>query len=162
MATEKQKKARMVHLFNMIIAGMSKGLYDLFGEAAMSIMPPVGEKRLKEMEHELGLEIHGETPQHILTEIERLLMDEYGIFKEGTFKFRPDTHEVDITITDSVLWNATAKLHKTGLPPLACVEMMIASAALRKRLGQKSKFVGLSLDEKTRTIDISFHMFDKM
>lgn len=161
MATEEQKKARMVRLFNMIIAGMAKGLYDLFGEAAVSVITPIGEELLEEMEQELGLEIQGENVQDILVEIERLLMDEYGMFKEGTFEIHPETHEVDIIITDSVLWHATAELHKASLPPLACAEMMIASAALRKRLGRKAKFVGLALDEKTRTIDVDFHMFDE-
>jgi hypothetical protein len=161
MATEEQKKERMVRLFNMIIAGMAKGLYDLFGDAALSVITPIGEELLEEMEQELGLEIHGENPQDLLTEIERLLMDEYGLFKEGTFEIHPDTHEIDILITESVLWHATSELHEAGIPPLACVEMLITGAALRKRLGRKAKFMGLTLDDSTRTIDIDFHMFDE-
>ncbi|MCB0164338.1 MAG: hypothetical protein KDI79_08940 [Anaerolineae bacterium] len=161
MATEAQKRERQNRMFNMVIAGMSKGLYDLFGEAAVSVITPIGEEILEEMEHELGLEIHGENPQEILTEIERLLMDEYGMFKDGSLEIHPDTHEVDVLITDSALWHATAELHEAGLPPLACVEMMVTGAALRKRLGRKAKFVGLKLDDQTRTIDIDFHMYDE-
>jgi hypothetical protein len=161
MATEEQKKVRMIRLFNMIIAGMAKGLYDLFGDAAIGIVGPIGEEILEEMEHQLGLEIHGEDPQSILTEIERLLIDEYGLMKDGKIEIHPETHEVDLLVTDSLLWAASTELAEAGLPPLACVEMMIAEAALRKRLGRKAKFVGITFDHTTRTMDVDFHMFDE-
>ena len=161
MATEEQKKVRMIRLFNMVIAGMAKGLYDLFGDAAIGIVGPIGEELLEEMEHQLGLEIHGEDPQSILTEIERLLIDEYGLMKDGRIEIHPETHEVDLLVKDSLLWDASTELHEAGLPPLACVEMMIAEAALRKRLGRKAKFVGITFDNETRTMDVDFHMFDE-
>ncbi len=161
MATEEQKKVRMIRLFNMIIAGMAKGLYDLFGDAAIGIVGPIGEEILEEMEHQLGLEVHGEDPQTILTEIERLFIDEYGLIKDGKIEIHPETHEVDIITNGSVLWDACIALEDAGLPPLACVEMMIAEAALRKRLGRKAKFVGITFDRDKRMMDVDFHMYDE-
>jgi hypothetical protein len=161
MATEEQKKARMIRLFNTIIAGMARGLYDLFGEAAIGVISPLGEEILEEMEHELGLEIHGEDPENILIEIERLLIDEYGLMKDCKIKLDPEKHEIDLFIQDSVLWPAVEELVDAGLPPLSCVEMMIAEAALRKRLGRKAQFKGVELDRENRIIDIDFHMFDE-
>lgn len=161
MASEEQKKARMIKLFNMIIAGMAKGLYDLFGPAAIGIVGPIGEEILEEMEQELGLEIHGEDPQTILTEIERLLIDEYGLMKDCKIEIHPETHEVDLIVKEPILWHAIEELVDAGMPPLACMEMIIAEAALRKRLGRKAKFVGITLDKATRTVDVDFHMFDE-
>jgi hypothetical protein len=160
MASEEQKKARMVKLFNTLIAGMAKGLYDLFGDAAIGIVSPIGEEILEEMEHELGLEIHGEDPQSILTEIERLLIDEYGLMKDCKIEIHPETHEVDVITKEPVLWHAIEELSDAGLPPLACIEMMLAEAALRKRLGRKAKFVGIKLDKTAKTVDIDFPLFD--
>lgn len=161
MATEEQKKQRMIRLFNTIIAGMARGLYDLFGDAAIGVISPVGEEILEEMEHELGLEIHGEDPENILTEIERLLIDEYGLMKDCKIKINPATHEIDLFVQESVLWHAVEELVDAGLPPLSCVEMMIAEAALRKRLGRKAQFKGITLDREKRIIDIDFHMYDE-
>ena len=161
MATEEQKKARMIKLFNTVIAGMAKGLYDLFGDAAIGVISPVGEEILEEMEHELGLEIHGEDPENILTEIERLLIDEYGLMKDCKIEINQETHEIDLFVQGSVLWHAVEELVDAGLPPLSCVEMMIAEAALRKRLGRKAQFKGITLDREKRIIDIDFHMYDE-
>lgn len=161
MATEEQKKARMIRLFNMVIAGMARGLYDLFGDAAIGVVGPIGEDILEEMEHQLGLEVHGEDPQTILTEIERLLIDEYGLMKDGKIEIHPETHEVDLLVQDSLLWDANIELKEAGLPPLACIEMMIAEAALRKRLGRKAKFMGIHFDQEKRMMDIDFHMYDE-
>jgi len=161
MATEEQKKQRMFKLFNTIIAGMAKGLYDLFGDAAVGVLSPIGEEILEEMEHELGLEIHGEDPESILTEIERLLIDEYGMMKDCSIKLNPETHEVDLIVEGSVLWHAVEELVDANIPPLSCVEMMITEAALRKRLGRKAQFKGITLDREKRIIDVDFHMYDE-
>lgn len=158
MATEEQKKARMIRLFNTIIAGMGKGMYDMFGEAALSLLGPIGEEILEEMEHDLGLEIHGEDPESILTEIERLLIDEYGLAKAAKIEIHPETHEVDLIVEGSVLWRATTELVDAGMPPLTCATLMMTEAALRKRLGKKARFKGITFDREKRIMDIDFQM----
>ncbi|MGB5684498.1 MAG: hypothetical protein WBM35_01705, partial [Candidatus Electrothrix sp.] len=62
MATEEQKKKNMMRLMTLMIAGMAKALYDLFGEAAFATMSEVGKSTLEIMEQEMGLEIEGEDP----------------------------------------------------------------------------------------------------
>ena len=84
MATMEQKKLRQLRLYNDIIFGFGKGLWDLFGDSAMATADAIGEDILEEMEHELGLEIQGENAEDILTEIERLLVDEYGLVKNAS------------------------------------------------------------------------------
>jgi hypothetical protein len=161
MATEEQKKLRQLRLFNDIIAGFAHGLYDLFGDTAIATVDAIGEDILEEMEHELGLEIHGENPQDILTEIERLMVDEYGLVKSAKLEMHPETHEIDMICEGCLLWKATKDLGEMGVPPLTCVPMMMASAALHKRLGKKAKFVGITQQDENRVCDIDFHLIER-
>lgn len=158
MATEEQKKARQLKLFNDMIFGFAKGLYDLFGDSAMATVDTIGEDILEEMEHDMGLEIHGEDPQDILTEIERLMVDEYGLVKSARLVINPETHEIDMICEGCLLTKASGDLRETGAPPLTCVPMMMASAALHKRLHRKSRFVKIDMDLEKRVCDIDFHL----
>lgn len=160
MATEEQKKVRQLRLFNDIIFGFAKGMYDLFEDAALSTTVTIGEDILEEMEHELGLEIHGEDPKSILTEVERLLVDEYGLVKEARLEINEETHEIDLFCEGCLLWRATKSLTEQGVPPYTCVPMMMASAALRKRLGRRAQFVSIEQDDAKRICDIDFHLYD--
>lgn len=156
MATDEQKKARQLRLCNDILFGFAKGMYDLFGESALATVDEIGEDIIEDMEHELGLEIHGENPQEILTELERLLMDEYGMCRHANLKV--EEHEVDVYVEGCMFWQATADLKANGIPPYTCVPMMIAEAALHKRLGKKAHFVGITQDMEKKVCDIDFHL----
>jgi SHS2 domain-containing protein len=145
-------------MFNDIVFGFAKGLYDLFGEAALATVDTIGEDILEDMEHELGLEIQGETPEDILTEIERLLVDEYGMCKSARLEI--EDHEIDMICEGCLLWRATLDLQEAGVPPYTCVPMMMASAALHKRLGKKARFVSIEQDMDKRICDIDFHLPD--
>jgi hypothetical protein len=156
MATEEQKKARQIRLFNDLIFGFAKGLYELFGDAALATVDTIGEDILQEMEHELGLEIQGENPEDILTEIERLLVDEYGLMKSARLTIADG--KIDMTCEGCLLWKATRDLHAEDIPPFICVPMMMASAALHKRQGVKAHLVGVTFDEENRVCDIDFRL----
>ena len=158
MATMEEKKLRQLRLFNDLIFGFAKGLYDLFGDAALATVDTIGEDILEEMEHELGLEIHGEDPQDLLTEIERLLVDEYGMLKHA--KLVISDHHIDMICEGCLLWTATKDLQEQGVPPYTCVPMMMASAALHKRLGRKAKFISIEQETDKRLCDIDFKLLD--
>ena len=49
MATEEQKKARQMKLFNEVIFGLAKGMWELFGEGAYATATEVGEEIIEEM-----------------------------------------------------------------------------------------------------------------
>jgi len=155
-----EKKIRQLRLFNNLIFGFAKGLYDLFGDSALATVDTIGEDILEEMEHELGLEIHGEDPQDLLMEIERLLQDEYGLVKSAKLEMHPETHEIDMVCEGCLLWKATRDLQEEDIPPYSCVPMMMASAALHKRLGKKAKFLSIEQDMDKRLCDIDFRLRD--
>jgi hypothetical protein len=158
MATMQEKKLRQLKLFNDIIYGFARGLYDLFGESAVATVDSIGEEILTDMEHELGLEIAGEDPKDILMEIERLLVDEYGLCKTADLVI--DDKKIDLTCEGCLLWKATRELQKDDIPPYTCVPMMMASAALHKRMGVKAKFVDIHQDMDKRLCDIDFEIME--
>jgi hypothetical protein len=158
MAMVEEKKLRQLRLFNDLIFGFAKGLYELFGDSALATVDTIGEDILEEMEHELGLEIQGEDPQTILTEIERLLMDEYGLVKSARLEIDPETQEIHMICEGCLLTKATESLDEEGIPPYTCVPMTMASAALHRRLGLKSKFIQFDQDVPNRICDIHFKM----
>lgn len=160
MATMEEKKLRQLRLFNDLIFGFAKGLYDLFGDSALATVDTIGEDILEEMEHELGLEIRGENPQDILMEIERLLEDEYGMVKSARLEMHPETHEIDMICEGCLLWKATSDLQEEDIPPYTCVPMMMASAALHKRLGKKAKFVSIEQENDKRLCDVDFRILE--
>ena len=154
MATMEEKKLRQLRLFNDLIFGFAKGLYELFGDSALATVDTIGEDILEEMEQDLGLEIQGESPQIILTEIERLLMDEYGLVKNARLEIDPESKEIHMICEGCLLTRATESLDEQGIPPYTCVPMTMASAALHKRLGAKSRFIKFDQDVPNRICDI--------
>ena len=156
MATEEQKKLQLVRMYNKIIFGYAKGLYDMFDEAMLSTVETIGEDILEDMEHELGLEIHGEDPEHILVEIERLLIDEYGLAESANIKVTD--RSIEVVCQDCRLWGATEDLKEAGVPPYTCVPMGLATAALRRRLGTRARFRSLDQDMDRHICDITFDL----
>jgi len=75
-----------------------------------------------------------------------------------TAKLGVQEHEVDVVVEGCMFWHSTQELHKEGIPPFTCVPMMIAEAALHKRLGKKAHFVGVKYDNEKRQCDIDFHL----
>ena len=154
MASEEQKKTRQIKLFNEVIFGLCKGMWELLGEGAYATVTEIGEEILEEIEHDMGLEIQGENPEDMLTEIERLLVDELGACKKASLKI--EGKRIDMVIEGDILQHSYLDLKKEGIQPFVCPSMMIASAALRERLGLKERLIGITVDDDK--IDIAFEM----
>ncbi len=156
MATEEEKKERLLKVFNIGMHGMIKGVWDLFGETSFATVRPIGSRILETMERESGLEIHGENPADILNEIVRLLADEVGTMSEGKVGVNGD--KISIACKDCFLREATAWLEAEGVEPFACLPMNISAAAMQKRLGTKHRLLGRTWDESTQTCTINFEL----
>ena len=156
MATEEQKKERLLKVFNIGMYSMVSGLWDLFGESSFATAQSIGDRILETMEKESGLEIQGENPQDIILEITRLLVDEVGTMSDG--KVIMDGTSVSIACTECFLREATGWLEADGVQPFACIPMNIAAAAMRKRLNVKHRVVGRDWDADTQTCTIKFSL----
>ncbi len=134
MATEEQKKKNIMRLMTLMIAGMAKALYDLFGETAFATMTEVGKTTLAIMEDEMGLEVDGENPKDVLTEIGRIFADEMGFIE--SFSTTENGNELTLTVNHCQGWNLTQSILKTGVEiPFTCPIMNVCQAAL-SRMGK--------------------------
>ncbi len=156
MATEDEKKKNLARLNAMIIYGLEKGLWDLFGESALATTNTVGKGMLELLEKSMGLEISGETPQDILTEIGRLFVDEFSIATNFDVTHTDDT--VDFIVDNCVLMNVEEDLIKAGIKPFVCPYLNIASAAMRQRLGERTAVRESDVNTESRRCTLQFQM----
>ncbi len=133
MASEEQKKQNLIRMKNLMIEGMAKALWDLFGESANATMIEVGKDILGIMEKEMGLEIAGEKPKDVMTEVGRIMVDEFGYIE--SFQVEEDGNEISLYVDKCMGWNLTQAIMKTGVEvPFTCPIMNVGQAALM-RLG---------------------------
>jgi len=133
MATEEQKKQNLIRMKNLMIEGMAKALYDLFGESAQATMIEVGKDILGIMEKEMGLEIAGENPKDLMTEVGRIFVDEFGYVE--SFQVEESGSEISLYVDNCKGWHLTQQILKTGVDiPFTCPIMNVGQAALM-RLG---------------------------
>ncbi len=158
MATEDQKKQRLLKVFNIGMYSMISGLWDLFGESSFATVQSVGDRILETMERESGLEIEGENPQDIVQEIVRLLVDEIGTMASGKVELKDG--RVEIACQQCFLREATGWLEADGIQPFACIPMNIAASAMRKRLGVKHRVLGREWDGASQTCTIRFQLLE--
>lgn len=137
MATEEEKKKNVMRLMTLMISGMAKALYDLFGDTAFATMAEVGKTTLEIMEKEMGLEVEGENPRDVLTEIGRIFADEMGFVE--SFSTEQNGNEVALIVNKCQGWNLTQTILKTGVEvPFTCPIMNVCQAALI-RMGKPAR-----------------------
>lgn len=159
MATEEEKKRNLARINAMIIYGLEKGLWDLFGESAMATTNAIGEGMLTLLENSMGLEISGEDPQDMLTEIGRLFIDEFGIASQ--FDITKTGDDVDFTVENCVLLHVEKDLVEAGIKPFVCPYLNISAAALRQRMGLKSRISKFDVDIENHRCLLQFQMLHK-
>ncbi len=144
MATEEEKKRNLARINAMIIYGLEKGLWELLGESALALSTKVGEGMLESLEKTMGLEIAGEDPQDVLTEIGRIFVDEIGI--AAHFDITKENSTVGLVVEKCVLLRTEADLIESGVQPFMCPFLNIAAAAMRSRMGLKSRIDQIDVD----------------
>ncbi len=144
MATDAKKAENRLKMYQMMLMGMALGVWDLIGETAKAISPRIGEQLLMMMEKEAGLEIAGETPEHVLAELGRLYVDEIGGASAAEL-------ETNGNVLSLKLRNAVGKelLHQTNaagvepfFEPVTC-----AGLAALARMGKRAR-VGVEVWEE--------------
>ncbi len=157
MATEEEKKRNLARINAMIIYGLEKGLWDLLGESALAVSATVGAGMLESMEKTMGLEIAGEEPQDILTEIGRIFVDEIGIALK--FDIATEGDNVEFDVQNCILLKTEAELIEAGIQPFMCPYLNIAAAAMRSRLGVKARIDKIDVDIANKRCALCFEMF---
>ena len=159
MATEEEKKRNLARINAMIIYGLEKGLWDLFGESALATTNAVGDGMLALLEKNMGLEIADEDPQNILTEIGRIFIDEFGI--AARFDVTKNDENVDFVVEHCVLLHVEKDLVEAGIKPFVCPYLNISAAALRERMGMRTRISKFDVDLEEHRCLLQFQMLGK-
>lgn len=155
MATEEQKKRNLVRMYKLVIEGLAKGLYDLFGESSYAVMHTVGDDLLGIMQKEMGLEIGGENVHEELIEVGRLFVDEFGFADKIEIAEEDDGHAV-VHVDGCHGYNLSKAMKKAGVEhPFTCPIMNVMAAAMRKNLG-KNPHVKIEAREDARGSALTF------
>jgi hypothetical protein len=137
MATAEQQKENMIRLLNLMILGMAKAMWDIFGETAFATMNEVGKNILEIMEKEMGLEIAGENPKDVITEVGRIFTDEIGLVDSA--KVEADGNQLRLTVDNCKGWDLSEKILSHGVDtPFTCPIMNVGEAALL-RMGKYAR-----------------------
>jgi hypothetical protein len=137
MATDEAKKANAQRMMMLSMKVLISEVYDTLGDSCMALSHGMGDEILKMMEKEQGLEIAAEDPLALGKEIERILVDEYGLAHEITIK--TDMVKTDINVKGCNNTFFCDQLVANGVKiPFICPVMLATSAALRQ-LGYKGR-----------------------
>jgi hypothetical protein len=136
MATEEVKKQNQVRLANMALLSLAAGAWDVLGKGVNAFSGPMGDEILKVMEQEMGLEVAGEDPEAVMTEISRIFVDEFGFASDIDVVINDNSH-FQLKVHNCVNRNFTDKLTNAGVEkPFVCPIMNATRSAL-KRMGYK-------------------------
>lgn len=129
MATEDQKQKNLMRLMTLMIGGMAKALYDLFGESAFATMNEVGKTTMYIMEEEMGLALDGETPTDVLKEIGGIFANEMGFVE--SFSTSQEGNQMILAVNRCQGWDLTQSILKTGVDiPFTCPIMNVCQSAV--------------------------------
>ncbi len=136
MATDEQKAQNRLKMYQMIVMGMALGVWDLIGDTAKAISPKIGEQLLVMTEKEAGLEIAGETPEHVLAELGRLYVDEIG--GAGAAEREVNGNELSLKLRNAVGKELLLAVKAAGAEPFFEPVMCCGLAALA-RMGKRAR-----------------------
>lgn len=147
MATDAEKTQRSIQFMGGMIVSMAATAYNILGDSALSFGPPIGTATLNQWEKQMGLELAGETPMDVMTELARIYVDEYGSaesvdisqIEEGVYEVRVN-HCTARGFTDTLI--AATGMNETFMCPL----QNTFKAALQ-RMGYKFKVSRAPLED---------------
>jgi hypothetical protein len=153
MATEMEKYANRARMWGLTAAGLTVGIWQMVEEASVSISPAVGEALLSMIEKQLGLELAGEKPDHMLTELGRIFVDEYGYCTEAIVE--PSDKTYKITLKNAVGTVEAQQLKAMGITKPFSNPFVCSAVAALSRLGFKARGnMEIDVPNKTQIITL--------
>ncbi|MBE2199003.1 MAG: hypothetical protein IAE79_10365 [Anaerolinea sp.] len=132
MATDDQKKINQYRLMSMALTGLASGVWNTLGDSAFAFSGPMGNQILNTMEKEMGLEVAGETPVEVMTEIGRIFVDEFGFASDITVQEKGENH-FEIRVLNCINRKYTDQLAAAGVEkPFICPILNACQASLRR------------------------------
>ncbi len=155
MGTDQEKIANRARMWGLVVFSMTAGIWDMVEESSVSLSPIIGEQLLKMAEKQLGLEIAGESPEHIMVELGRIFVDEYGFCSSAQTDVSGNT--IKVVLAHAVGVPEFKLLMDMGVEKPFSHPFMCAGLAALARLGRRARPT-LELDVTNQTYTITFEM----
>lgn len=152
MATEEKKMENLLEMMGYTVFGLAQGMWELFGDSSFATSTTIGDMMVARAEKAAGLEIQGETPEEILTEIVRLSVDEEGLMEDGKATLVGDHITLECDRCKGTSMCNTLQQH--GVQPFFCGMFCMASSAMREGTGHKNRFLSRKYDAATKTCTV--------
>jgi hypothetical protein len=138
MATDEAKKMNALRMTALSLEVLAAEVWETLGDTSMALSRGMGDAILEMMEKEQALEIAAENPLAVGKEIERILVDEYGLAQEITIK-TDGSKDTDLFVKGCNSTYYCDRMVASGVKiPFTCPAMLATSAVLRK-LGYKGR-----------------------
>ena len=155
MANDLEKNANRARLWGLTTIGLTLGIWDMVQEASTALIPIIGEGILKDIEKTLGLEIAGEKPEDILTDLGRILVDESGFATEA--KLEKTDKGFRVTLINAVGSAEFASLREKGVEKLFSHPVLCTGIAALARLGLKTRG-DVTIDPAAKVQTVTFEV----
>lgn len=152
MATEQEKFANRARMWGLTALGLTAGIWEMVEEASASMSLSIGEAILTQVEKQLGLELAGEKPEHMLVELCRIFVDEYGYCTETVIDNKDTV--IKVTLKNAVGTIEFGTLQKDhGVEKIFSNPFMCVGIAGLARIGVKTRGkVEFDIPNKTQVI----------
>ena len=149
MATDQDKYANRARLWGMVVVAMTTGIWDMVEESSVTLSPLIGASLLSLLEKNAGLEIAGEKPEHMLVELGRILVDEFGYATEA--KVEGSDKSYKLILINAVGLPEYKALEAKGITKAFSNPVYCTGIAALARLGYKCRAkVDINLETKTQ------------
>lgn len=156
MGTDMEKTANRARMWGLTCLGMTMGIWDMVEEASVSLSPAIGAQLLRMAEKQLGLEIAGESPEHILTELARIFVDEFGYCSSADVK--REGNVVSVTLVNAVGFVEFGMLIKEhGITKMFSHPFLCTGIAALNRLGVRSRS-NVAFDDENKGFVVSYEL----
>lgn len=153
----KEQREMWDKLVMLLLYGLEKGLWNLLGEASLSMTSTVGTEMLQFLE-EKGLKVEGADPGQLVAEVGRRFVEDMGI--ADAFDIHKENESVALQVHGCVLMEVEARLVEQGIKPFMCPFLNIAMAALRKRTGGATTITQFDVDPKAHQCLLRFRILE--
>jgi hypothetical protein len=152
------KNEKLMKTEGLTIYGLALGMWELFGESSFATCPTIGEILMMDLASQSGIDIDGQSPEHILSEVTRLLIQDGGLFTSA--KGTVDGNKLVFSCQNCSYSEGTASLEEMGVQPFYCPAYNIIVTAMNLGRGTRSQFVSRKWEESSQTCTMELKLIE--
>ena len=137
MATEQKKLENQSRIAEVMLIALAAAVWDFVGESAAALGPQIGEEILNLLEKEMGIEIAGEKPEDVLTELGRVFVDELGL--ATAMEVKREGNCLMLIASNLTTTNGMKKLQERGVTKDFISPPLNTGLAALKRISVKAR-----------------------